>query len=63
VLEMNNEQETRNVELKKFKIEKMNNEFGEIVYDTQSLTAGVYQYRLSLNGKLKEAQKLVIVKQ
>ena len=47
---MNNEQETRNVELKKFKIEKMNNEFGEIVYDTQSLTAGVYQYRLSLNG-------------
>ncbi len=38
-------------------------EFGEIVYDTQSLTAGVYQYRLSLNGKLKEAQKLVIVKQ
>jgi hypothetical protein len=41
----------------------LNNEFGEIVYDTQSLTAGVYQYRLSLNGKLKEAQKLVIVKQ
>jgi hypothetical protein len=40
----------------------LNNEFGEIVYDTQSLTAGVYQYRLSLNGKLKEAQKLVIVK-
>jgi hypothetical protein len=41
----------------------LNNEFGEVVYDTQSLTAGVYQYRLSLNGKLKEAQKLVIVKQ
>ena len=45
-----------------FKI-MLNNEFGEVVYDTQSLNAGIYQYRLSLNGRLKEAQKLVIVKQ
>ena len=41
----------------------LDNEFGEVVYDTQSLNAGIYQYRLSLNGRLKEAQKLVIVKQ
>jgi len=41
----------------------LNNEFGEVVYDTQSLNAGIYQYRLSINGKLNEAQKLVIVKQ